>query len=166
MTLPAHTGQFVDNQVLAIKTWEQCLTIIKDQVSTLSFKTWFQPIVPVRLIEKDLTVQVPSQFFYDWLEEHYNTLLHNTITAVIGETSSLFYIVTSEEHPSAPLANSGFDLVSTPIDFVRTQPFAPHVPLRTENLQSIRSNFNPRYTFDSFVVGDCNRFANAALRAL
>jgi chromosomal replication initiator protein len=166
MILPAHVGQFVDNQVLAIKTWEQCLIIIKDQVSTLSFKTWFQPIVPVRLNEKNLTVQVPSQFFYDWLEEHYNTLLRNTITTVIGETGSLFYIVTSEEHPSAPPVNLSFDIVPSTIDFVRAQPFAPHVPLRTENLQSIRSNFNPRYTFDNFIKGDCNQLARAAALAV
>ncbi len=166
MTLPAHDVQFVDNQVVAIKTWEQCLTIIKDQVSTLSFKTWFQPIVPVSLNGKDLTVQVPSQFFYDWLEEHYNTILHNTITSVMGETGSLFYIVTSEEHASAPQANLGFDVIPSTIDSVRTQPFAPHVPLRTENLQSIRSNFNPRYTFDNFIKGDCNQLARAAALAV
>ena len=86
MLLPSQVSQIPDDQFLAKQTWERCLTIIKDQVSSLSYKTWFQPILPVRLQEKDLTVQVPSQFFYDWLEEHYNTLIRNTIVYVLGET--------------------------------------------------------------------------------
>ena len=86
MLLPSQVSQIPDDQFLDKQTWERCLTIIKDQVSSLSYKTWFQPILPVRLQEKDLTVQVPSQFFYDWLEEHYNTLIRNTIVYVLGET--------------------------------------------------------------------------------
>jgi chromosomal replication initiator protein len=166
MNLPVQSDKFVNNQNLANQTWEQCLIIIKDQVSTLSFKTWFQPIAPIGLNEKDLTVQVPSQFFYDWLEEHYNTLLHNTIAAVIGETGRLFYVVTAEENMPAAQDNSSFENVSSATDIVRAQPFTPHVSLRTENLQSIRSNFNPRYTFDNFIKGDCNQLARAAALAV
>ena len=93
MVLPAQTGKISEDQLLANQTWERCLIIIKDQISSLSFKTWFQPIVPIRLSESNLTVQVPSQFFYDWLEEHYNTLIRNTIISVIGESGKLFYFV-------------------------------------------------------------------------
>lgn len=55
--------------------WENCLNIIRDNVSSQSFKTWFEPIKPLKLQENILTIQVPSQFFYEWLEEHYITLL-------------------------------------------------------------------------------------------
>lgn len=51
--------------------WENSLQIIKDNVSLQSYKTWFEPITPVKLKDKVLTIQVPSQFFYEWLEEHY-----------------------------------------------------------------------------------------------
>jgi chromosomal replication initiator protein len=166
MNLPVRSDQFAESQNNANKTWEQCLIIIKDQISTLSFKTWFQPIVPIGLNGNDLTIQVPSQFFYDWLEEHYNTLLHNTITTVVGEKGRLFYVVTTDESILAPKENSGFELVPSTADLVRTQPFTPHVSLRTENLQSIRSNFNPRYTFDNFIKGDCNQLARAAALAV
>jgi chromosomal replication initiator protein len=166
MTLPAESGQFVDNQVLANQIWEQCLLSLKDQVSTLSYKTWFQPIVAVRLSGKELTIQVPSQFFYDWLEEHYNTLLRNTLLTVLGESSSLFYIVAPEESVSPPQLHADVELSPLSIDPVHTQPFAPHVSLRTENLQSIRSNLNPRYIFDNFIKGDCNQLARAAALAV
>ena len=54
--------------------WISCLSIIKDNISAQSFRTWFEPIKPVKLENNILTIQVPSQFFYEWLEEHYVTL--------------------------------------------------------------------------------------------
>ena len=59
--------------------WDNCLQIIKDNVSLQSYKTWFEPIKAVKLKDKVLTIQVPSQFFYEWLEEHYVTILKKTI---------------------------------------------------------------------------------------
>ena len=59
--------------------WENCLQEIKDNVSLQSYKTWFEPIKPIKLKNKVLTIQVPSQFFYEWLEEHYVSILKKTI---------------------------------------------------------------------------------------
>ena len=165
MLLPAQAGQISDDQLLANQTWERCLSIIKDQVSSLSYKTWFQPIIPIRLSENDLTVHVPSQFFYDWLEEHYNTLIRNTIKSVIGESGKLFYFVASEEPASIQTALPEQETIIQTNDSART-PFAPHVPFRAENLQSIRNNLNPRYLFDNFIKGDCNQLARAAAMAV
>ena len=64
--------------------WANCLKIIKDNVNLQSFKTWFEPIEPVKLEDEILTILVPSQFFYEWLEEHYVTLLRKTIKREIG----------------------------------------------------------------------------------
>ncbi|MDA9072081.1 chromosomal replication initiator protein DnaA, partial [bacterium] len=61
------------------QVWQNCLAVIKDNVSLQSYKTWFEPIAPVKLANNVLTIQVPSQFFYEWLEEHYITLLRKTI---------------------------------------------------------------------------------------
>ena len=165
LLLTAQAGQISDAQLLANQTWERCLIIIKDQVSSLSYKTWFQPIIPLRLNDKDLTVQVPSQFFYDWLEEHYNTLIRNTVTNVIGESGKLYYFVASEEPISTQQTQPEHNAAPPITDSTRT-PFAPHVPLRTENLQSIRNNLNPRYLFDNFIKGDCNQLARAAAMAV
>ena len=124
MLLPAQADHIPDVQLLANQVWERCLIIIKDQVSSLSYKTWFQPIVPLRLNDKDLTVQVPSQFFYDWLEEHYNTLIRNTITTVIGESGKLYYFIASEEPVSTQQAQPEHNAVLPITDSTRT-PFAP-----------------------------------------
>ena len=165
MVLPAQASQISEDQLLANQAWERCLVIIKDQVSSLSFKTWFQPIVPIRLIESNLTVQVPSQFFYDWLEEHYNTLIRNTIINVIGESGKLYYCVATEEPVATQQTQPKNEAISPGADSSR-MPFAPHVPFRTENLQSIRNNLNPRYLFDNFIKGDCNQLARAAAMAV
>ncbi len=61
------------------KVWKNCLSLIKDNVNPQSFKTWFDPIKPLKVEDKNLTIQVPSQFFYEWLEEHYVTLLRKAL---------------------------------------------------------------------------------------
>src|ERR1017187_9427772 len=71
--------------------WEKCLTVIRDNVNLQSFKTWFEPIVPVKLEGKILTIQVPSLFFFEWLEEHYVSLLKKTIKKELGPGAKLEY---------------------------------------------------------------------------
>ena len=73
--------------------WEDCLKIIKDNISLQSFKTWFEPIVPIRFKSKVLTLQVPSHFFYEWLEEHYIDLLKKVIKKEIGADAKLEYSI-------------------------------------------------------------------------
>ena len=74
--------------------WSNCLKIIKDHVGEQSFNTWFAPIQPLRLTNKTLTIQVPTQFFYEWLEEHYVYLLRKAIDTEIGLDGQLEYSVT------------------------------------------------------------------------
>ena len=76
--------------------WKKCLQIIKDNVSAQSFKTWFEPIKSVKLEGKILTIEVPSQFFYEWLEEHYITLLRKTIRQQLGTEGRLEYSIVME----------------------------------------------------------------------
>ena len=71
--------------------WEKCLSIIRDIVEWQPFKTWFEPIKPVKLVENVLTIQVPSQFFYEYLEEHYVGLLGKTIKRELGKDARLEY---------------------------------------------------------------------------
>src|SRR5690606_24694905 len=81
--------------------WNQCLDLIRDNISRQSFKTWFEPLKPTELEEEAgqerLTVQLPSRFYYEWLEEHYFALLRKTITQVLGPQGRLFYHVVVED---------------------------------------------------------------------
>jgi chromosomal replication initiator protein len=153
----------VDVGTDAKRVWEKCLDKIRDDVSTLSFKTWFQPIVPVRLNGSELTIEVPSQFFYDWVEEHYNALMKKTIASVLGSDAKLYYTISTDDNsresgtpPTLSVAEAA----------PQRAPFSPHVPLRLDNLPLVHSNLNPRYTFDNFIKGDSNQLARAAALAV
>src|SRR6478736_7320957 len=88
----------------AENVWNNCLKLIQDNVSPQSFKTWFEPIKSIKLENKVLTIQVPSQFFYEWLEEHYVTLLKKALKAELGPGSRLEYniIVENSSNNSSP----------------------------------------------------------------
>lgn len=146
------------------RVWDDCLDRIRDEVSTLSFKTWFQPIVPVGLNGSALTVEVPSQFFFDWVEEHYNSLIRKTITSVLGNDAKLFYSVGTEDRADVSSSTPVFPAVDNNV--LQRVPFSPHVPFRTDNLPTVHSNLNPRYTFDNFIKGDSNQLARAAAMAV
>lgn len=146
-------------------TWDSCLDIIRPQISSLSFKTWFQPIVPLRLENGHLTIKVPSQFFYDWLEEHYRSLISKTIEAVLGADGRLFYSIGVDEPSTDATATAPAPVASG--ERPATMPsFAPYIAYKAEYTQPIHSNLNPRYTFDNFIKGDSNQLARAAALAV
>ena len=78
----------------APQVWEQCLDLIRAQVSRQSYKTWFEPLQAQSLTEEDgitkLTIQLPSRFYYEWLEEHYFSLLRKTVNHVHDPSGRLF----------------------------------------------------------------------------
>src|SRR5690606_38465556 len=77
--------------------WNSCLQVIKDNIPAQSFKTWFEPVKAVRLEENVLTIQVPSLFFYEWLEEHYVGILRKTVKKFLGEHGRLEYNIFVEK---------------------------------------------------------------------
>jgi len=87
--------------------WSSCLQIIKDNIPAQSFKTWFEPIKALRMEGSVLTIQVPSLFFYEWLEEHYVGLLRKTIKKQLGEDGRLEYnIVVEQSSTSKPFTTN------------------------------------------------------------
>jgi chromosomal replication initiator protein len=95
----------VDSEASPEDVWATCLSIINDNVPKRSFKTWFEPLRAVSLESEDglrkLTVQLPSRFYYEWLEEHYFGLLRKTVTKVLGPGGRLFYDIVIERDDAA-----------------------------------------------------------------
>ncbi len=93
------------------EVWEECLGIIRDNISRQSFRTWFEPLRAVGLEDEEgalkLTVQLPSRFYYEWLEEHYFALLRKTITKVLGPGGRLYYDIVIERDEPAPGGKRG-----------------------------------------------------------
>src|SRR5690625_7637352 len=85
------------NTLSAESAWEECLEIIQDNISYQKVKSWFEPIKPVRLENQTLTIQVPSQFWYEWLEEHYYKMLRSTLAKVLGREGKPEYSILAEK---------------------------------------------------------------------
>lgn len=157
-----------------IEVWGRCLAVIKDIVHEQSFKTWFEPIKPLKLEEDVLTIQVPSHFFYEWLEEHYITLLKKTIKKELGAEGRIEYSIIMDDygsqHPYAMRAQTGNrkdtlnQPISMPLDLNRgTLKTIPN-PFVIPGLKKIKieSQLVSNYSFDNFVEGECNRLARTA----
>ena len=78
-------------------TWKECLRVIKDNVSQMTYNTWFLPIKPLEMSDSVLKVQLPSQFFWEWIDEHFNTLITKTIHEVLGPHAKLAYVISEEK---------------------------------------------------------------------
>lgn len=153
--------------------WKSCLSVIKDNVNLQSYKTWFDPIKPLRLKDNVLTIQVPSQFFYEWLEEHYITLLKKTIKKELGAEGKLEYSIIMDNSYSSskpytvriPTSNRNETKnpsVSMPIDMGGTASIKNPFIIPGLKKVVVDSQLNPNYAFDSFVEGDSNRLARSA----
>ena len=158
------------------KVWSKCLGIIKDNITLNSFNTWFAPIKPIKIINNVLTIQVPSQFFYEWLEEHYIELLKKTIKKELGSDGRLEYsIVMDNTHNSyakpytvnAPTLNRKAlknPPVTMPLDLNKDNGNSVPNPFIIPGLKKL--NIHPQliesYNFENFVQGDCNRLARSA----
>ena len=75
------------------QVWRDCLAVIRGNVTEQSYKTWFEPIIPYKLINKRLIIQVPSQFFYEWLEDNYVKILRKALDYAIGKDGQLEYTI-------------------------------------------------------------------------
>lgn len=157
------------------EVWEKCLKVIRDNIPFQSFKTWFEPIVPLKLDGNILTIQVPSQFFYEWLEEHYISLLKKTIKKELGAAGRLEYSVIMDNtynesspymvnYPTANKKATRNNPVSMPIDITGNNLRDIPNPFIIPGLKKIKveSQLVDSYSFDNFVEGDCNRLARSA----
>ena len=160
----------------ANSVWNNCLIFIKDNIQTQAYKTWFKPIKPIKLENNLLTIQVPSKFFYEWLEEHYLKILKTALNKELGNEAKLVYVIKmenaygskspfTEKIPSNNKSNIQAQEVNAPIYSGSNELKNPFVIPGIKNLQ-IESQLNPNYNFENFLEGDSNRLARSAAMAV
>src|SRR3989454_6404174 len=119
-------------------TWQQVLDIVEKKINQQSYNTWFKPTQLIKRDDTALYVRVPNAFFQDWLNDHIDVVLEAAQSAGIGEIDVIYI---TEKNPT--------EITNSPsqgkLDF-----------------DSIDNTLNPKYTFDTFVVGSSNQFAHAA----
>ena len=146
-------------------TWKKCLEVIKKHLPAQSIRTWFLPIVPLRLEGSLLTIQVPSQFFYEWIEDNYLPVLREAIHEVLGKNGKLKYSVLvdkgNKKHPPAHLQ-------------LPHQPYTARTEATTaapsnsfqQTLQNMMGRLHGQYTFSRFVSDGSNQMVAQAGRAV
>jgi len=156
--------------------WSNCLNVIKDNIPQISYQTWFEPIVPVKLDADVLTIQVPSLFFYEYLEEQYIDLLSKTLRKELGSKAKLEYNVVMDNAHMAnqqpytlnfPTSNKT-DLRNRPVSVGNQEKPDIRNPFVIPGIKrlSVDPQLNGDYNFENFVEGECNRLARSASLAV
>src|SRR5262252_701250 len=135
-----------------MNSWEQVLARVEMKVNRHSFYTWFKPTSFISEDGSTLTVRVPNALFSDWLAKHYSGVISEAMTEVKRAGLSVTFV--AEPQGDAPAITLG------PDEAAALQEVPPVQPV------SGSAGLNPRYTFDTFIVGSSNQFAHAACRAI
>ncbi len=145
--------------------WKHCIDIIKDNVNESVYNTWFAPILAVSLNNNILTLKVPSQFFYEWIEAHYSNLLQLTLKQIIGEEVKLKYRI---DGATIDEKSNIVEEINLP-----AQKYVPNAKPKLskenktiEKSDSFISKLNPAYSFESMIVGDSNQLAVSVAESL
>src|SRR5690554_6192652 len=124
--------------------WNEVLNLMKVELTEVSFNTWLKTIEPVSISSDKVILAAPNEFTKGILVGRYLNLIKNAIKHVTEEDFDIQFIIPGEEYS----LNLGQSMVQE----------------NTENNQ--RAQLNPKYTFDTFVIGNSNRFAHAASLAV
>jgi len=144
-----------------INIWNNCLQEIRKSINAQSFKTWFEPIKPIKLEGSALTIQVPNNFFYEWLEENYVGLLKKTIRQELGPQGQLEYQIFVDNH-----TNTKFSQNHDGRKFYSPNQIANPFVIPGIKKLKVDPQLNAKYTFDNFIEGDCNKLARSAGKAI
>ncbi|MBE3552328.1 MAG: chromosomal replication initiator protein DnaA [Kyrpidia tusciae] len=134
----------------AVELWEQSLSILRTQISPNTFETWLLKASPVTLDANTLVVRVPNMLARDWLERHYTPLVQEALYTIRREPLYVRFVLPDSvpyEQPASQATTASPAPVRTHDDFPPPQ-------------------LSSKYTFESFVVGENNRFAHAACLAV
>lgn len=154
--------------------WNQCLKIIKENISLQSFETWFAPIKAIGLNNHVLTIEVPSMFYHEFIEGNFWELLKTAIKKVLGTNGKLEYKIPISSNDNSE--RSSVTLPTSTINAVEIQDKNPVFVEENKKLRqipnpfvlpgikklNIKSQLNKNLNFDNFIEGDCNRLARAA----
>ena len=126
--------------------WEQTLNVLKNEMSEVSFNTWMKSCNPISISEDTIKISVPNSFTRDILNNRYKDLVANSIQGICSKLYKLEFLISSEV--ALEEKNKAIKIKGSPLN------------------EEISNTLNPKYTFDSFVIGNSNRFAHAASLAV
>ena len=149
-----------------IFVWNNCLNFIRQNIEPKQFNLWFGPIKPVSLVESTLTVEVPSEFFREYLEGAYLDILKAALKKELGVSAKLVYLVTPVRKQNSMMypASHGNAPVNKTISVETFSRGGNPGPFVFPGIQRVQVNpqLNPVYCFENLIVGECNRMGFTA----
>lgn len=142
--------------MIGTNIWDEILTRIQAKINRHSFYTWFKPTSFVGDDGATVTVRVPNPLFKEWITKHYAAVIAEATTDVRRPDASIAFVTDARDGAPASVAASMSE-PDPPVDLLAEQSVASATPA---------SGLNPRYSFDTFIVGPSNQFAHAACRAV
>ncbi|MEW6571931.1 MAG: chromosomal replication initiator protein DnaA, partial [Nitrospirota bacterium] len=127
--------------------WNKCLSRIEEKIGNNIVELWFRPIKISQIKEQQLTIDIPNRFFKDWIEDNYPDIIVDTAGAILGSPVTVRFRVEEKIDPDV----KKMDL---------------RLESRRQRLASRGIHLNPKYTFENFVIGPSNQFAQAAAKAV
>ncbi len=193
---PESGDERADLRNAAERIWRLCLESIRPQLSAQTMRTWFEPLEATALEGSEMTLRAPSSFFCEWIGEHYQDMLEQSLRDVLGTQAKFRFDTASEVESANTKLQPAEDVAPTPIarplpEQPRQHPTAggfgtpmANMPFPQPSMRQgsspaptngqpagakrppIESNLNPRYTFDTFIRGESNKLAYAAAMAV
>lgn len=166
--LSDNNGSFKDPEK-AKEVWAACLSIIKQSLNGLSFKTWFEPIEPLGYDNKELIIKLPNDLSWDYIEVNFNSLIKKALLTVIGQNARLTYLYDSRKDPNSqdylsPSNSNGKMIGSTYQDKAIKE--VKWDIIKPEEEDTFETNLNEKFTFENFIKGENNQLARAAAFAV
>ncbi len=149
-----------------ISVWDNCLNFIQQNIDPNQFNLWLKPIKPVSLVESTITVEVPSEFFREYVEGAYLELLRAALKKELGAAAKLVYVVTpvQRQQPLRYPASHGSEPVNRPVSIETFSRGGNPGPFVFPGIQRVQINpqLNPVYCFENLIVGECNKMGFTA----
>ncbi|MGB9867498.1 MAG: chromosomal replication initiator protein DnaA [Bacillota bacterium] len=144
--------------------WARTLHQVQAQVMKPSFDTWLRQTKPLALYGNTLVVGLQNDFAREWVQTHYADLLRTAFRNTSGRDYNIKFVISPHNNSSASADNKQQD----PPAPAEVAPVHPLPPPPTQRSSPVRysQRLNPKYTFDTFVVGPSNRLAHAACLAV
>jgi len=141
--------------------WNKCLEIIQDNVNEKAYSTWFCPIVPIKYEGNDFTIQVPSHFFYEYIEEQYAHLIHATLTRITGKNMIIYYrvFVDNSDEKKGHTTIQSDRTINAESDSKKPANHLNKSPDPLTAPQEVHSHLNDRLCFRNFFEGPSNILA-------
>lgn len=133
------------------EVWKRVLDNLRDDISEKSIKTWLNPIKVCEASEGRLILEVPNEFYKDWIRENYETAIREKLNGILNSNTKIEYTISKQKNREEPLPDRNA--------------FEDRRPYTGKNSYP-GSTLNPKYSFSTFVVGPGNQFAHAASLAV